>query len=135
MLISNANYAVVFGAALARFFIWWIWYSVLFTAHGHHPMHEMKKEMKKSKVQRAMILNFLASLVLSIVMCYFVYVTDMVVFREGFILGVFAWIGFSAVTHFDAVLWEGQTLKMFMLKNGFDLATFAIIGGILAQWA
>lgn len=135
MLVSSANYAIIFGAALARFLVGWIWYSVLFAKHNQGGMKEMKREMKKSHLPRLMILNFLASVVLSFVMCHFVYITDVVMFREGFMLGVIAWLGFSAVTHFDAILWEGQSWKIFLVKNGYDLITFAIMGGILAQWA
>ncbi len=140
-VIVPINYLAVVGAAMVSMFVGYVWYGPLF---GKLWMKEMG--MSKDKMDKAMKngmgksygLMFVGSLVMSFVLAHATVFASSYLKVEGvsagLMSGLWNWLGFIAPVTLGSVLWEGKSMKLWMLNNGYYLVTLLAMGTLLAVW-
>jgi hypothetical protein len=112
----DINYFAVVAAAVATFFLGWLWYSPVLLArqwmkaHGHtsEKLEQMKKNMAQALGVSAAC-NFVAAVVLAVLTSW----TGSITLLAGAALGVIAWVGFAAATGLTAnMLSEKATRRL-----------------------
>lgn len=135
MNLPEVNMMSVLAAAVAYFFIGWLWYSVLFMKQwaeevGRHnakkPSHEM---MKKN-----MVLTFIMNLVTALAMAYLVVMTDSASMESGLHLGLIAALGLAATSIAGVFIWECRSLRLYLIDTGYAAAGIIASGIILSLW-
>jgi len=133
MDLSQINFLAVFVAALASFAIGGLWYSpVLF---GNIWMKEAGISEEKAKKSN-MIKTFGLSFLLSLIICFNLaaFLGPESDFVWGMTAGALAGIGWVATSLGILYLFEGRSLKLFLINGGYCAVNFIIAGGIIGAW-
>lgn len=108
----------------------WLWYSPYLFGNIWHKYAEVKEKKMRSKFI-AYPLTFLNGLLLS----YFISLIEIYVgatsFWDGATAGFILWLGFAFTSHVTTVIWVKKNMKPFLIKQGFLLLIFMIMGAIL----
>lgn len=78
--------------------------------------------------------GFIAALIMSYVLSLLIMWTATHTISDGICLGFWTWLGFVATTLFSKVLWENNTLTLYLINSLFILLFLMISGGILSFW-
>ena len=133
------NYLAILIAAVASFFVGFLWYSVLF---GKAWAKEMGISMDIKPTPAAMI----KSLVMNFIGCFFL----AFVFAHnnaawGFVPGMdqtepiekmanavgFTWLGFYLIVDLNAVAFEGRSWKLFFINTSYHFMMLLVSGLVL----
>jgi hypothetical protein len=135
------NYLAVLAAAIANMVIGSLWFGPLFgntwvELSGFTPEH--MEAAKKRGMAKIYLIASAGSLVMSFVLAHAL-VFASAYFKmggapAGLMSGFWNWLGFVAPVTLGAVLWEGKPWKLWVLTNGYYLATLLVMGVILALW-
>ena len=132
------NLIGVLFAAIAAMAVGFAWYSPLF--FGKQWMTLMKlttKDMEKAKKDMGIMygLSFLATLVMTYVLAYFIQRTGANDLSQAAILGFWAWLGFVAPVQLTDVLFGSKKWNLFFLNTSYQLTSIvaaALVLGFLA---
>ena len=148
MSLPTVNCIAVFGETIATMVIGAIWYSPdvfgkkwmklvmkgeMKKGGGKAAMAAMKEEMQQAAM-KGYVLSFITSLITAYVLAIFVDYAQAVTFGEGVQIGFWAWLGFVATIGLGGYIWEKAPIDLYLLKSGFNLVSFVVMGGILAVW-
>ncbi len=130
------NYVAVIAAAIASMVLGFLWYGPLFgkkwiAMMGWKP-RDIEKAKKKGGMGTSYAIAFAGSLVMALVLAYFVQAGQAVTALEGAQVGFWAWLGFIATVTLGSVLWEGKTKDLWLLNNAYQLLSLMIMGAIVA---
>ena len=136
MLGSEVNYLAVLVAAVASFLLGWLWYGPFFGKPWMKLMNFDKNSMKSMKLSpvTAMILGFLTYLVIAYVLAGFISILNSATIVEGMKIAFWIWLGFIATTTLGSFLWEGKSIKLYLLNNAYNLLNILVIAVILTAW-
>jgi len=136
MLGSEVNYLAVLVAAVASFLLGWLWYGPLFGKPWMKLMNFDKNSMKSMKLSpvTAMILGFLTYLVIAYVLAGFISILNSATIVEGMKIAFWIWLGFIATTTLGSFLWEGKSIKLYLLNNTYNLLNLLVMSAILTAW-
>ena len=136
MLGSEVNYLAVLVAAVASFLLGWLWYGPLFGKPWMKLMNFDKNSMKSMKLSpvTAMILGFLTYLVIAYVLAGFISILNSATIVEGIKIAFWIWLGFIATTTLGSFLWEGKSIKLYLLNNTYNLLNLLVMSAILTAW-
>lgn len=130
------NYLAILVSALATMALGFVWYSALFKkpwmklmGYSASDMDGMKKGMGKTYG-----LSLVATLVMAFVLARFVAFANAQTLMDGALIGFWAWLGFVATTMLNNVLFGKEKTSLFYINTGYQLASLAIMGAILAVW-
>jgi len=132
------NWIAVVVAAIAGMVIGMIWYS--YPVFGKKWMKYIgltKSDMKKAKKQGMageMITMFIALIIASFVLAYFIGLIGVRTVNGGLLSGFLVWIGFIATSSIGGVLWEKKPIGLWVLNNVHWLIVTLVMGIILAVW-
>lgn len=135
--IYQVNLIAVLIAGLANMVIGALWYSpVLFGSYWMKLMNIKKKDMKRmqKEASKGYVFGLLSSLLTSFVIAIFIKLVRAHSIEGGALVGGLAWLGFVATTSAQSVLWEGKKVELYTLNNAYNLASFVVMGIILAVW-
>ena len=134
----SINYLAVLVSAIVSMVIGALWYSpILFGKLWMRlsGMSENKlKEVKAKGMTKSYVIAFIVTLVMSYVLAHFVDYTEATTFALGMQTGFWIWLGFFATTMLGMVLWEGKSVKFYLLNIIHYLVVLLVIGGMLAMW-
>jgi hypothetical protein len=139
----HVNWLAVAVAAIAHFFIGWLWYSVLFMKPWLKEMGMDKLTPKQRKegmkeMPKSMAINFVTLLVTAWVLTYVIQFAAAFYKISGVMAGIqsafWVWLGFYATTLVNAVLWEKRSWKLYGINVSHHLAGLLAMGIILAAW-
>ena len=131
--ISNVNYLAVLVSGIVAMGIGWLWYSpVLFGKAWISEIKVTEEEMKKRNPAKSMFFAFLLTLVMAFNLAIFL--PGQPNFNWGLIAGGLAGIGWVAVSFGINYLFEGRSVKLFLINGGYMAVIFIIMGGILGVW-
>ncbi|MEK6883785.1 MAG: DUF1761 domain-containing protein [Nanoarchaeota archaeon] len=140
MAIPNVdiNYLAVFVSAIVSMIIGFLWYSpALFgkawMKAGNMNMKDMDKAKKKG-MGKLYFLAFIGALLMAFVLAYFVGYLTAYTFFEGMEVGAYIWLGFIFPVLLGSFLWEGRSVKYYLINVLYWLINLAVMGGILAIW-
>jgi len=136
MLGSEVNYLAVLVAAVASFLLGWLWYGPFFGKPWMKLMNFDKNSMKSMKLSpvTAMILGFLTYLIIAYVLAGFISILNAATIVEGMKIAFWIWLGFIATTTLGSFLWEGKSIKLYLLNNAYNLLNILVIAVILTAW-
>ena len=139
----HVNWGAVIVAALAHFFIGWLWYSVLFMKPWLKEMGLDKLTPKQRKegmkeMPKSMAINFVTLVITAWVLVYVIQYAEAFYKMTGALAGVQAacwiWLGFFATTLVNTVIWEKKSWKLYGINVSHHLAGLLAMGAILAAW-
>jgi hypothetical protein len=78
--------------------------------------------------------SFVGSLVTAFVLDQFVRWTGATTAAAGATIGFWAWLGFVATVTAASVLYERRPTALYLLNNGYQLASLLVMGAILGAW-
>ena len=125
---------VVVIAAIAQIAIGSFWYSP--AGFGNIWIKEMKftiKDMEKAKAKgmgKTYLAAFVGAILTAFVVSKLVLWTNATTWMLGAQIGVFAWLGFAVPMLLGNVLWEGKSMKLFMIGIAYHLVSLAVVGAI-----
>lgn len=133
MDLSQINYLAVFVAALSSFVIGFLWYSPL--TFGNVWMREAGLSEEKVK-QANMIKIFGLSFLLALVICFNLaaFLGPDAGLAWGMMAGGLAGLGWVSASLGVLYLFEGRSLKLFLINAGYQVVTYVIAGGIIGIW-
>ena len=139
----HTNWIAVIVAAVAHFFIGWLWFSVLFMKPWMKEMGLDKLTPKQRKegmkdMPKSMAINFGTLLVTAWVLSYVIVYAGAFYKATGIQAGiqsaVWVWLGFFATTMVNSVIWEKKSWKLYGINVSHHLAGLLAMGIILGAW-
>ena len=134
----DINLLAVFVAGVTSMVVGALWYSPMIFGKiwmtMSHIDEKKMKEMKKKGLGKSYGMAFVGSLVMSYVLAHFVDYTQSNTAMAGAQTGFWLWLGFVAPVLMSSVLWEGKSMKLYLLNVGQLLVSLLIMGAILAVW-
>jgi hypothetical protein len=117
-----------------------LWYSPILFAKpwmremGYDPDDKAKtKEMQKS-AGPAYLGSFIASLVSAFILALFFHWLHVQSLNLGLLVAFHVCLGFVATVQLSGVLFMKQSLKLFAMNTGYQLACYLSMGAILTVW-
>jgi Protein of unknown function (DUF1761) len=140
MLLHHVNLLAVLVAALAAMVVGFIWYSPILFAKpwmremGYDPNDpEKRKEMQKS-AGPAYTASFFASLLTAFMLALFFHWMHIENVSFALVVAFHIWLGFVATVQLTGVLFQRQSLKLFAMNTGYQLASYLAMAAVLAAW-
>lgn len=135
----HINWIAVIVAAVAHFFIGWLWFSVLFMKPWMKEMGLAKLTPKQRKegmkeMPRNMAINFVTLLITAWVLSWIIQSLKMSGAAGGVQTAVWIWLGFFATTMVNTVLWEKRSWKLYGINVSHHLVGLVVMGLILGAW-
>jgi hypothetical protein len=133
MDLTQINYLAVLVAALSTFVIGFVWYAPFFL--GNIWMKEAGLTEEKVK-QANMVKIFGLSFFLALIICFNLaaFLGTNAGFVMGMIYGGLAGIGWVAASIGVLYLFEGRSLKLFLINAGYQAVTYIVAGAIIGAW-
>lgn len=132
------NLLSVFVAAIAANILGFFWYSPAMFGKKWTQLSGMKSEEfsagKKLGMGKTYAINFLTTLVMAYVLALIVYLTQASTIWGGITAGFWVWLGFVATLTVNSVLFERKSWGLWLLNNGYNFLSIALMGAILAVW-
>lgn len=133
----SVNILSVIVAAFANFILGFLWYGPLFGKTWIKLMKFSEKEMneaKKKGMAKQLVVSFISSLVMAYILAYFIQVLFYVELTAIIFLAFLIWLGFIATMTLSSVLWEGKSLRLYVLNNSYNLISLILMALILRLW-
>jgi len=125
----------ILGAAVARFFIGFIWHAVLpFGKSILKELGETKKQMK-ARQGKGLPVDFIAGLLMAFVLAHAIRYAGAQGMTQGMMVGFWNWLGFIATGLIAEVVWHGRSMNWFLFTGGYYLVSLLAMGAILVTWA
>ncbi len=119
-------------AVVVYFGIGAVWYSpVLFANVWLEEIKRKRSEM--TMATQAMVTTFIAMVVLVIVEAWLVEATGTAGWFMGALLGFKLWLGFTATTALVNSSFQGGSMKLYAIDQGYHLVGIVLAGAILAH--
>ena len=132
---AEINFLAVFVAAVAYFFVGWLWYSPML--FGKLYCKEMKIDPKKTKMDN-MGVTFGASFICGFLTAFVIQAIMISTFSNsaylGINTGILLSIGLIGTNSLNDALYANSTMRLFLLKLGYNVAGFIVMGAILGGW-
>jgi|SRR3989344_2614137 len=125
---------VILIAAIAQIVIGSFWYSP--AGFGKIWVKEMKftsKDMEKAKAKgmgKTYLAAFVGSILTAFVMSRIILLTNATSAGAGAATAVLLWLGFAVPLVLSSTLWEGKSVKLFMIGIAYYLVSFVVVGAI-----
>lgn len=117
-----------------------LWYGPIFGKQWMKLMKFSDADIKKAKecgMGKSMLLMILASILMAFVLSHAIAYAS--AFYElsgpfaGAMGGFWNWLGFVVPVTLSSVIWEGKPWKLWVLNNGYYLASLVLMGMIIAS--
>lgn len=140
MHMHNMNLFAVLAAAIAAMVMGFAWYSPILFAKpwmremGYDPNDKARiQEMQKS-AGPAYVGSLIASLVSAFILALFFHWLRVQSVEFGLLIGFHVWLGFVATVQLTNALFTKQSMTLFAINSGYQLACYLAMGAILAAW-
>lgn len=139
-MVPDINLIAVVLAALAAFFVGWVWYGAIFGKLWRRLVGLSLEDMKSMKMTPigASVGTIAVSFLMAYVLAHGIEFGNAYLRTEGIAGGLQAafwyWLGFAVPITSMSFLYEGKSWKLWAVNAGYYLATLlsmgAIIGGL-----
>ena len=134
MDLQRINYLAVIAAAAAAIAIGALWYSPAVFGGIWLKLSGASPETVAAGAAKAYAWAFAVALVTAFLLALVIDWTGAGSWRCGLLIGIVAWLGFSATTRAYGVIFAARPMPLFFLDTGYDLASYAAMGAILGGW-
>ncbi len=126
------NYLAVFASSAASMALCSLWYSNFLFGRI------WRKTAGVPSVKRRLVLGFvggyLAQLVVAYVLIHFIRAFQAIDLFDALQLAFWVWLGFTAVTSLQLVLWEGKPVSYWAVHAGYALMSLLLMSLIMVLW-
>lgn len=130
--VSVSLMAVLAGVVISMV-LGFAWYSPML--FGNLWMKELgKKKDELGSPNTGYFAMVVASALMTYIMAHFVSYAGADTASEGLVAGLWLWLGFVATTGVGKTVFQGQSVKLYLIDYGYNLVQFALIGMLLAVW-
>jgi hypothetical protein len=126
------NFLAVVVAAVAAFVVSSVWY-IVFSKELAKVSAAFAEALQKPQPWK-MLVVIVQSLVLALVLAYFIGLIGDVGWMGAVRVGVLLWIGLSAMQWVGSIMWEKVPLKMAAIHAGDWLVKLVVIAVIVGVW-
>jgi len=128
------SYLAVIVAAIAQFFLGFLWYGPLFGKTWRSLMGVNQQSMSGGGMGKTLVWSFIGSLVTAAVLRKLATMVGTHSLGGGVALGAMVWLGFIATVTLASVLYEKRSVNLYVLNNGYQLVSLVVMGAIVAAW-
>jgi uncharacterized protein DUF1761 len=128
------HFFAILGAAIAKMVLGALWYSPVLFVRPWQRMTGITDEQMKAGMAKALVVDFIGSLVMAFVLAHVIRYAGATTVLEGLAVGFWCWLGFVAVATVTTVTYERKPFNLFLLSNGYLLIALLAMGAILAVW-
>ena len=133
--MMELNYFAVGAGAVIMMVLGALWYGPLFTKPW---LVAMGKSMEEIQAQGGMAgayaISFAGALAASFVMALVISGSGVDNIIGGALTGALLWLGFVATSSLGSVVFEGRSVTLYMINNGYHLVGYTIVGALMAVW-
>lgn len=136
--MSTTNYLAVFVSAIAGMFFGALWYSPLLFGKIWMNLSglsndKLNKEKSKGMIWRYCV-TFLGSLLMAFTLANLINYLPIINYSAALKLSFLVWLGFFATASLAGFLWEGKSVKLYLLNIAYYLIELLIMCLILVVW-
>lgn len=128
------NWFGIILAAVAQMVVGFIWYGPLFGKTWMSMMGINTQSMGREGMGKTYAIQAVGSLVTAYVLATLVGMMGAKTLAAGVQAGFWVWLGFVATVTLGSVLYERRSWNLYVLNNGYQLVSLAIMGAIVARW-
>ena len=121
----------IIAAAVVNMIIGMAWYSKYLFGNVWLELIGKKQQDLMKNASRAYSTIYVASLVTSAMLAFFINLAQAGSVMDGMRIGFLAWLGFVATSTLAAYVFEGRPIKLYVLYNTYQLVAFLAMGAIL----
>lgn len=133
MELPNLNFFAVLVAAISSFLVGSIWYSpILFGKMWMKELNFTDEDLRKGNVTKMYILSFIVAVIIALNLAFFIGNDAGLIW--GMTAGFLAGFGWVAMAIGLTYLFEGKSLRLYLINAGYHVITFSISGGIIGVW-
>jgi Protein of unknown function (DUF1761) len=130
----RTNYPAVFVAALAYFFLGYLWYGLLFNKPWMALEHITLEQAQSVNPVVPYIIAFLLELLVAYSVAQLCLWRNANTIGRGASVGVLVWIGFIGPITFMNYMFEMRPKTLFAINEFYPLAGLVLMGAILGAW-
>ncbi len=140
MHLHNLNLLAVLVAGISTMVVGFLWYSPILFAKpwmremGYDLEDKAKMEATRKSAGPAYMGSFIASLVSAFILALFLHWLHVQDLQLGLLVAFHVWLGFVATVQLTGVLFMKQSMKLFAINTGYQLACYLAMGAILTVW-
>ena len=140
MVFMSVNLWSVLAAAVATMVVGFLWYSPLLFARpwmvamGYDPNDKARMEAMQKSAGKSYAISFITALVSAFVLGKIVQITTVNSVLYGMKIGFAIWLGFVTTVQLTAKLFGNQSTRLYLIKTGYQLVCYLVMGAILAVW-
>ncbi len=101
---------------------------------GYDPNDKAKVQEMQKTAGPAYLASFIASLVSAFILALFFHEMHVSTVEIGLLIAFHVWLGFVATVQLTGVLFMKQSMKLFAINTGYQLACHLVMGTILSAW-
>lgn len=133
MDFASFNYAAIAVATIVSFLLGGVWYSpMLFAKSWMHEAGVSEEQAKSANMKKVFGFSLLCTLVMAFNLAAFLGPQASVSF--GAAAGAATGIGFVAMSLGVIYLFEGRSLKLWLINSGYQVVSYTVMGVILGAW-
>jgi hypothetical protein len=138
--MPHINWLAVIVAAVSMMVLGFLWYSPILFAKpwmremGYDPNDKARMEEMKKKAGPAYGASMVAALLSAFTLALFFAFMRVDTLQHGLEIAFHVWLGFVATVQLTTVLFMGQSLKLFAINTGYQLASYLAMAAILFLW-
>jgi hypothetical protein len=127
------NYAAIALATIVSFLLGGLWYSpMLFAKSWLREAKVSEQQAQSANMKKVFGLSFLCTLVMAFNLAAFLGAKASVAF--GAAAGAATGIGWVAMSLGVVYLFEGRSLKLWLINSGYQVVSYTVMGAILGAW-
>ncbi|MGI9250742.1 MAG: DUF1761 domain-containing protein [Pseudohongiellaceae bacterium] len=131
-MFDEINLFAVLAAAISSFAVGGIWYGPLFGKAWMEAFNITEQDLSEGNMPMIYGLAFLLSLVAALNLAFFF--GSEVDTVSGIAYGFATGLGWVAAFTGIQYLFEGRSLKAFLINAGYSVVALTVMGGILGTW-
>jgi hypothetical protein len=132
------NISAILVCAVLNMVLGFIWYGFLFSTAFIQLMGITPEHMSDPASQKAAVhgyfASFLSSVMMAIILSYFIIFTSTTTVLEGLKLGLLSWLGFTVTTMLPTHYFSMKPLKLALINIAYPMVGLSLMGMILAFW-
>ena len=140
MEIHHLNWLAILVAAVSTMILGFLWYSPLLFAKpwmremGYDPSDKAKTQEMQKSAGPAYAGSFVASVISAFTLALIFHAMRLDSLHHGLMASFHIWLGFVATVQFTGALFAKQSMKLFAINTGYQLAYYLAMGAVLALW-
>ena len=138
MMNVPINYMAVIVAAIAIFILGSLWYGPIFGRNWREMMGMRREEMGQGSMVGPIIISLIGAYIMALIFDYAIIFSNFYLDKSGvgaaLRVGLLVWLGFVVPITIRRVLWEKQSLMLWLFNETYNLFILLVLGFVLAMW-